>query len=159
VFFFTSHVTIAYIVGTTNSVNISESLHLIPAPPYRFYQQNSDTFVNCPGLSWSERFMVRSFVFHCMYVIKTPHIQPSDMIRMHCQVKHDTDIRGGGNGSDKPETDAPRRKRKTKLDRKRKKSSFKKGKSHMSSTIGAWCRWRQWCRSPMDHHSHHWCVC
>jgi hypothetical protein len=38
--------------------------------PLRFYQQNSDTSVNCPGLSWSERFIVRSYVvrglvFHC----------------------------------------------------------------------------------------------
>ena len=62
-------------------------------------------------------------------------------IIVHCQVNHDTDIRGGGNDSNEPENDTPRRKRKAKLARKRKKSSSKKGKSHdVPSSFYHWCQ-------------------
>ena len=69
-------------------------------------------------------------------VIKNSYIDyTSKLTIVQCQAKRNNDIRGGGTDSDKPKTDERRRKRKTKLDRKRKNSSYKKGKSLICSTL------------------------
>ena len=65
---------------TTYSSEASEISHLIPAP-LQFYQQNSETFVDCPELSWSERFfvrgcVVRGSVFHSVYTVM---LQPGSL--------------------------------------------------------------------------------